>query len=91
MMARYTMEFRENAVRLCQQRRVADVARELGVKYQTLYEWVSKAKDAASDGREPAPKSLEEQNRELQRENRRLAEELEIAKKAAAFFARHQK
>lgn len=91
MMARYTMEFRENAVRMCQQRRVADVARELGVKYQTLYEWVSKARDAASDGREPAPKSLEEQNRELQRENRRLAEELEIAKKAAAFFARHQK
>jgi transposase len=91
MMARYTREFRENAVRMCESRRVAEVARELGMKYQTLYEWVYKAKGRVSEQPEPPAKSLEEQNRELQRENRRLAEELEIAKKAAAFFARHQK
>jgi transposase len=96
MMARYTKEFRENALRLCEARgwRVAEVARELGVKYQTLYDWVLKTRGPVSDRAEatPAPaKSLEEEARDLRRENRRLAEELEIAKKAAAFFARHQK
>lgn len=94
MMARYTKEFRANAVRMCEGRRVAEVARELGVKYQTLYQWVFEARGPVSDRAEPTPsepKSVEEENRDLRRENRRLAEELEIAKKAAAFFARHQK
>jgi transposase-like protein len=37
------------------------------------------------------PESVTDENKRLRRENERLAEELEIAKKAAAFFARHQK
>jgi len=93
-MASYTKEFRANAVRMCEGRRVADVARELGVKYQTLYDWVLKTRGPVSDQAAASPeaaKSIEEENRDLRRENRRLAEELEIAKKAAAFFARHQK
>jgi transposase len=88
----YSKEFRENAVRLCEARgwRVAEVARELELKYQTLYHWVNLAR--GKSGREvPEAETVEEENRRLRRENRKLAEELEIAKKAAAFFARHQK
>ncbi len=91
-MARYSREFRENAVRLCEQRgwRVAEVARELELKYQTLYKWVS---DARGEGVRTVqePETVTDEVKRLRRENQRLAEELEIAKKAAAFFARHQK
>jgi transposase len=91
-MARYSKEFRENAVRLCEQGgwRVAETARELDVNYKTLYEWVSKARgEGVRTVHED--ESLSDENRRLRRENQRLAEELEIAKKAAAFFARNQK
>lgn len=85
-------EFWKSAIELCRERgwRVAEVARELGVKYQTLYSHVQKARDSESVGARE-PETLSDENRRLRRENERLAEELEIAKKAAAFFARHQK
>jgi transposase len=85
-------EFWKSAIELCRERgwRVAEVARELGVKYQTLYNHVQKARGSESvKAREP--ETLSDENKRLRRENERLAEELEIAKKAAAFFARHQK
>ena len=90
-MARYSKQFRENAVQLCESRgSVAEVARELDVKYQTLYEWVSKARGTKGRKRREPETSDEEVDR-LRRENRRLTEDLEIAKKAAAFFAKHQR
>ncbi len=88
----YSKEFRENAVRLCEERgwRVTEVARELGIPTQSLQNWVTKARK--SSGREePKTESVEQENQRLRREVKQLAEELEIAKKAAAFFARHQK
>ena len=91
-MARYSREFRKSAVELCESRgwRVAEVARELDVKYQTLYEWVAKARGQGVR-KAPEPEATDEEVKRLRSENRRLAEELEIAKKAAAFFARHQR
>jgi len=88
----YSKEFRKNAVRLCEERgwRVAEVARELELKYQTLYQWVSDARRQGVRGAQE-PETIDEENKRLRREVRQLAEELEIAKKAAAFFARHQK
>lgn len=85
-------EFWKSAIELCRERgwRVAEVARELGVKYQTLYNHVQKAR-GSEGAREREPETLSDENKRLRRENERLAEELEIAKKAAAFFARHQK
>jgi transposase len=88
----YSKEFRENAVKLCEARgwRVTEVARELGMPSQSLQNWVTKARKS---GARPTTKTetVEEENQRLRREVRQLGEELEIAKKAAAFFARHQK
>ena len=86
-------EFWKSAIELCRERgwRVAEVARELGVKYQTLYNHVQKARGSESVRAPREPEPLTDEVKRLRRENERLAEELEIAKKAAAFFARHQK
>jgi transposase len=91
-MVQRSKEFWDNAIELCRERgwRVAEVARELGVKYQTLYARVQKVRGEGVRGAQE-PESLSDENKRLRRENERLAEELEIAKKAAAFFARHQK
>ena len=95
-MAQYSREFRENAVRLCEARgwRVAETARELDMKYQTLHGWVTEARGGVGVLKSRQPQEVEtaeEELKRLRRDNKRLAEELEIAKKAAAFFARHQK
>jgi transposase len=106
-MVHRTEEFRKNAVRMCEARdwRVAEVARELGVKYQTLYRWVwnmrgplgTTTATRPKGSKSPAPKpdgseeTLQEEVVRLRRENRNLVEDIEIAKKAAAFFARHQR
>jgi len=91
-MARRSKEFWESAIQLCRERgwRVAEVARELGVKYQTLYNRVHQARGSGVRTVQE-PESVSDENKWLRRENERLTEELEIAKKAAAFFARHQK
>jgi transposase len=92
-MGQHSKEFRDNAVRLCESRgwRVAEVARELKVKYQTLYGWVAKARGMGVPKQERDGETAEEELKRLRRENRFLTEEVEIAKKAAAFFARHQR
>jgi transposase len=91
-MVQRSKEFWDSAIELCRERgwRVAEVARELGVKYQTLYNRVHKARQGGVRTAQE-PESITDENKRLRRENERLAEELEIAKKAAAFFARHQK
>jgi transposase len=91
-MVQRSKEFWDNAIELCRERgwRVAEVARELGVKYQTLYNRVHKARQSRASSAQQS-ESISDENKRLRRENERLAEELEIAKKAAAFFARHQK
>ncbi len=84
----YSLEFRSEAVRLlCSSgRSVPQLARELGCSQQSLRNWArqvdvdeGKAAGLTSDEREEL--------RLLRRENRILAEERDILKKAAAFFA----
>ena len=84
---RYPKEFRENAVHLVQAgRSVKDVASQLGVARQTLYQWVARAAPPA-----PGSVPVESEREELQRLRKRVARlemEREILKKAAAFFAK---
>ena len=84
----YSLEFRSEAVRLLRSsgRSVPQLARELGCSQQSLRNWArqvdvdeGKAAGLTSDEREEL--------RLLRRENRILAEERDILKKAAAFFA----
>lgn len=93
---RFTKEFKADAVRLALSESIpmAQVARDLGIRSSTLYNWVAKhrAEHAADEG--PGARNDDEHGEELRRlrqENRILKEEREILKKAAAFFAKESR
>lgn len=85
---RYTAEFKTEALRLALRgdRSVAAISRELGVHAEVPRSWVRRHRDteAVTD---PAPESLEVENRRLRREMARLTEERDILTKAAVYFA----
>jgi transposase len=85
----YPREFREEAVRLAREsgKPIAQIARDLGVAYESLRQWLKQADLDA--GRRTDGLTTEERDelRRLRRENRVLREEREILKKAAAYFA----
>lgn len=84
----YPPEFRAEAVRLAKSsdETIAQIAKDLGISDQTLRNWV--AQDDVDGGRKSGLTSDERARmRQLERENRKLREEREILRKAAAFFA----
>ena len=90
----YTPEFKRNSVRMVldDDKPIAQVARELGIPYGGLYEWVRKAQGTPRPGHgAPLVEKTDEQKEldRLRKENDQLKMELEFAKKAAAFFAKH--
>lgn len=85
----YTAEFKEQAVKHAQAVGIVVAAKELGLVEQTLRNWVKAAK--AGKLHAPGTKPVTPEQMELSRvraENARLRMELEIAKKAAAYFAK---
>ena len=86
---RYSELFKEQAVELylslAEVRSIGEVAAELGVHRNVLRRWVKKAA-AAEVGSVGESERMELMR--LRKENRVLKEEVEILKKAAAFFAR---
>jgi transposase len=89
---KFTAEFKREAVRLLQTsgKPAAVVARELGIPRNRIYKWAEDAGqkgDAAFRGA-GRPKAADDELSVLKRENMRLQEEIEILKKAAAYFAR---
>lgn len=93
----YTEEFRREAVKRSEKSGVtqAAVAKELGVSAQQIANWkrqftrLSDKQFNSADGVDYSRKESEEL-RKLRRENKRLQEEMEFLKKAAAYFANHQ-
>lgn len=93
----YTSEFKREAVKLAQtsEHSVATTAKELGVKPNTLYNWVNKAmkektitnKPIISTGPKHRYSELEQENRQLKKQLKRTELERDILKKAAAYFA----
>jgi len=97
MVKKYTQEFKQEAVKLALKSvNVDGVARELGIPGATLHGWVAKFKNTGSlDQLDlPASKSMSdlvEENRRLHKALAIAHEERDILKKAAAYFAVHQK
>lgn len=93
-MNRKDQPFKDEAVRLALtgDKSIAQTARDLGIKENTLYTWINKAKDkASSPSALPSTANLIDELNRLRKENARLKEEREILKKAAAFFAKEAK
>jgi len=93
----FTREFKLEAVRLLNKgdKAAATIAMELGIKRNQLYKWKEEI-DAHGEGAFPGQgrrneKSASDEVGRLQRELARAREEIEILKKAAAFFARELK
>lgn len=85
---RYTEEFKVEAVGQVVDKgyRVADVAARLGVSQHSLYQWIKERRLPAVERRAQASQS--EELRRLKAELRRVTEERDILKKAAAYFAK---
>jgi len=85
---RFPPEFRHEAVQLYRNsdRSLEQVAKELGIGTSTLSRWHYKL---GPEGKQDDQATSDERAelRRLRRENRRLKEERDILKKAAAFFA----
>jgi transposase len=86
---RYSQAFKDEALALADRVGISAAARELGLQPSQLYQWRAKAQQqqSASD-REQA---LAEENARLKRQLAEKSEELEIAKKAAVYFAKSLK
>ena len=86
---RFTAEFKAEAVQRLLEggRGLSEVATELGLSPGQLGAWRDEHLAAGSEAL-AARKAEQAELQRLKRENRRLEEEVEILKKAAAFFAR---
>lgn len=85
---RYTNEFKVEAVKQVTERghRVSEVASRLGVTTHSLYAWIRRYR--AEQGASSAGSDQASELRRVKAELRRVTEERDILKKAAAYFAK---
>ncbi len=91
----YTREFKLEAIRLMTEsdRPTSEIAMELGLRRNQLYKWKEQMtkKGDVPTAKKGRPKKVDQsETATLRQENKRLKEDIEILKKAAAYFARHQ-
>jgi transposase len=86
---RYTQTYKDEALALADRMGVAAAARELGIQASQLYQWRTKAQHQQSLSERE--RTLAEENARLKRQFAEKSEELEIAKKAAVYFAKSLK
>ncbi len=86
---RYSPEFKDEAVRQVTEKghSVQEVAARLGVSSHSLYKWVKSVRPSKDE--EPGDELLDAKKEilKLRAELRRVQEERDILKKAAAYFA----
>ncbi|AFV96781.1 hypothetical protein B649_08395 [Candidatus Sulfuricurvum sp. RIFRC-1] len=89
MPPRYTDEFKEEAAKqvINNNYPIKEVADRLGVHPDSLKKWVSQYKSPKEFGQQQASN---DEIRRLKSELKRVTEERDILKKAAAYFARNQ-
>lgn len=85
---RFTPEFKEEAVRQITERgySVSSVATRLDITTHSLYAWIKKYGPDSSTNKEQSDAQAE--IRRLQKELKRVTDERDILKKAAAYFAK---
>ena len=85
---KYPDEFKLEAVKQITQRghKVADVSERLGVSQHSLYQWLKTY--SGSPAERQAQSAQTEELRKLKSELKRVSEERDILKKAAAYFAK---
>lgn len=92
--SKYTQEFRDEAVKQVTEKgyKVADVARRLGITPWSLYIWLKKA-GWTSEGETKKSSSVTDAQEitRLKAQIKRLEEERDILKKAAAYFAKESR
>jgi transposase len=97
---KHTEEFKQEAINLAlKSPSISRTAKELGIPTSTLHTWINHLKGKAQSKVPPGKThnnsqdiaSLIEENRRLQKELAITREEKEILKKAATYFAQHQK
>lgn len=99
----YTAEYRANAVALAKEIGTSAAARQLKIPADTLYTWISRAKQGDLPMSPVAPdpktslnlaervKALEKENKALRSENAQILRENQILEEATAFFAARRK
>lgn len=88
----YPQEFKDEAVVLVQSSgcSVAEVARSRGISDRTLWNWVNNARKRRARASDPSALSEEDltELKRLRKENAQQRIDMEILRKAAAYFAR---
>jgi len=87
----HTPEFKREAVKMVEQtdKTIAQVSRELGIGSNLIGRWIREQNQAKSEAVTVEDKDAE--IRRLQAELRDLKEDHEIVKKAATYFAKHNR
>jgi len=86
----FTPEFKAEIVELCQRgdRSIGQVARDFDLTETGVREWVKQAERDAGTRTDGLTTAEKDELTQLRRENRRLREDVEILKRATAFFAK---
>lgn len=95
MAKKYTPEERNEALKLASQIGNRQASERLGINIDTIYTWVSKAKQQkayiSEVLAEQGPEGLISENARLKRELRQSQEEVEILQEALSFFVKRRK
>jgi transposase len=85
----FTREFKADIVECCRRgdRTIGQVARDFDLTETAVREWVRQA-EVDAGGRSGLASDERDELAQLRRENRRLREDVEILKRATAFFAK---
>ena len=86
---RHTDEYKTEALKLAEKVGIGPAAEQLGLHESQLYTWRNKARQKESSSE--AEQRLQVENARLKRQLAEREEELNILKKAAAYFAKNQK
>ena len=86
----FTREFKAEIVELCQrgERSVGQVAKDFDLTETAVREWLKQAKRDAGTRTDGLTTTEKDELTALRRENRRLREDVDILKRATAFFAK---